>query len=279
MTEPVARLGVLSSFFSDQFLGNYETRSVETPWGSAAIDLAHVDDQAVACLWRYGRDLALPSHKINFRANLWAFRELGVEQIISQNAIASCNPNLQPGDVVISDEFIDFTRARPRSFFDEANAWVRVDMTHPFCPTLRSALIETGRPLFERRLAETGVFICVEGPRFETPAEIRMFRQWGADILGTPLVPEVILAREGEMCFASIAPIINFGAGLAPAVLHTGPGSMVDFYYGSGFHDRIEQAIRATLIAISSTPPSCSCQRALHGAFHGTPPVWFRSRH
>ncbi len=276
MTERLARLGVLSSFFSPDFLATYETCSVETPWGAAEVDLTQVDGEGVACIWRYGHDLALPSHRINFRANLWALRSLGVERLVSQNAIGSCNPDLVPGAVVISHDFIDFTHGRPHSFFDDAQAWVRVDLTEPFCGEMRQALIQAASPLFDH-LAERGVFICVEGPRFETPAEIGMFRQWGADIIGTPLVPEVVLAREAEICFASIAPIINFGAGLAAAVQHTGPGSMVDFYYGSGFHDRVERAIRD---AIRALPPQrrCGCGRALERAFHGTPPPWFEAR-
>ncbi len=277
MTGPTARLGVVSSFFSPEFLGEHETRSAETPWGSAEVDLARLDGQLVACIWRYGRGLAIPSHKINFRANLWAMRMLGVERLVSQNAIGSCNPDLPPGAVVISHDFIDFTHGRPRSFFDDADAWVRVDLTEPFCPEARRVLIEAGRPLFDQ-LAERGVFICAEGPRFETPAEIQMFRQWGADIIGTPLVPEVVLAREAEICFASIAPIINYASGLAPAVQHTGPGSMVDFYYGSGFHDRVEQAIRAALRALPSER-GCACGRALEQAFHGTLPPWFTPRY
>lgn len=277
MTGPVARYGVLSSFFSPTFLGTYDTRRVETPWGEAEVDLAQVDGQSVACIWRYGKGLAVPSHKINFRANLWALRTLGVERLVSQNAIGSCNPDLPPGSVVISHDFIDFTHTRPRSFFDDADAWVRVDLTEPFCGEMRSALAEAGRPLFVERFADRGVFICVEGPRFETPSEIRMFRQWGADIIGTPLVPEVVLAREAEICFASIAPVINYAAGLAPAVVHAGAGSMVDFYYNSGFHDAVETAIRATLRALPGTR-GCGCGRALQAAFHGTPPPWFQSR-
>jgi 5'-methylthioadenosine phosphorylase len=179
--------------------------------------------------------------------------------------------------VVISDDFIDFTHGRPRSFFDDADAWVRVDLTEPFCAEVRAALIQAAGPIFAGQLQDTGVFLCAEGPRFETPAEIRMFRQWGADIIGTPLVPEVVLAREAEMCFASIAPIINFASGLAPRVIHTGAGSMVDFYYGSGFHARVEDAIRAALLALPSER-QCGCGRALDGAFHGTPPAWFSAR-
>jgi 5'-methylthioadenosine phosphorylase len=272
------RFGILSSFFSAGFLVDSETRLVQTPWGPAEVDVGQLDGEPVACIWRYGRQLAVPSHRINYRANLWALRLLGVERVISQNAIGSCNPDLAPGQVVISHDFIDFTHARPRSFFDDADAWVRVDLSEPFCPELRAALIEAARPIFAAGLSEQGVFLCAEGPRFETPAEIRMFRQWGADIVGTPLVPEVILAREAELCFASIAPIINFASGLAPAVVHTGAGSMVDFYYGSGFHERVEAAMRAALRAVADER-TCACGRALDGAFHGQPPDWFVPRH
>lgn len=274
---PNVRLGILTSFISTGFLSNSETVAIDTPWGSAELDVGDLDGQPVAIIWRYGRHLALPSHRINFRANLWALRTLGVERVISQNAIGSCTETLPPGHVVISDDFIDFTHGRPRSFFDDADAWVRVDMTQPFCPETRSALIDSARPVFAGQLQERGVFLCVEGPRFETPAEIRMFRQWGADIIGTPLVPEVILAREAEMCFASIAPIINYGSGLSSTVLHTGSGSMVDFYYGSGFHDRVELAIRAALRTLAAER-ACGCGQALKGAFHGSPPEWFVPR-
>lgn len=277
MTSAV-RLAILSSFFSDSFLEGTTTHSISTPWGSARVEIGALDGEPVACIWRYGRELALPSHRINFRANIWALRALGVERLISQNAIGSCDLDLPPGNVVISDDFIDVTHSRPRSFFDDADAWVRVDMTEPFCGEMRNGLIAAAKPIFSDRLRERGVFLCSEGPRFETPAEIRMFRQWGADIIGTPLVPEVVLAREAEICFASIAPIINYASGLSPAVVHTGAGSMVDFYYGSGFHTRIEDAMRATLRALPADR-ACGCGQALKGAFHGTPPDWFVPRY
>jgi 5'-methylthioadenosine phosphorylase len=274
---PIVRYGVVSSYFSEQFVAERETWTVDTPWGPAEVDVGSYGAERVACVWRYGRQLALPSHRINFRANLWALRTIGVERLISQNAIGSCNPDLPPGHVVISHDFIDFTHLRPRSFFDDADAWVRVDMTQPFCGEMRSALIDAARAIFPSRVAHEGVFLCTEGPRFETPAEIRMFRQWGADIIGTPLVPEVVLAREAEMCFASIAPIINFASGLAPAVVHAGSGSMVDFYYGSGFHEQVEGAMHAALDRLPAER-MCGCDRALEGAFHGTPPQWFAPR-
>jgi len=273
--EPI-QVAVISSFFSPEWLRESEARSVSTPWGDASVDLARVEGRTVACLWRYGRDLALPSHRINYRANLWALRSLGVERVISQNAIGSANPALPPGAVLVSDDFIDFTHTRPKTFFDADDIWVRVEMTEPFCGEVRAALLAGGQGLFER-LQDGGVFLCAEGPRFESAAEIRMFRQWGADIVGTPLVPEVILAREAEICFASIAPIINYCTGLAPGVKHTGAGSMVDFYYGSGFHAGIERAIRAAIVGLPAKR-RCACGMALEGAFHGTPPAWFTPR-
>lgn len=237
------RLAAISSFFSPELLGGFEALAVPTPWGDAAIELAHVDGRRVACIWRYGRRLARPSHRINYRANVWALRLLGVERVISQNAIGSVNPDLPPGTVVIPDDFIDFAPNRPKTFFDADDVWTRVDLTDPFCVEIRRPLLAASDGLFDR-LRDGGVFLGAEGPRFESAAEIRMFRQWGADIVGTPLVPEVILAREAEICFASIAPIINYATGLAPSVTHVGSGSMVDFYYSSGFHATVERAIR-----------------------------------
>lgn len=272
----VARSAVISSRFTPSFLGDCETIQVSTPWGDAPLDIASVDGERVACLWRYGRDLTLPSHKINYRANMWALRTLGVDRIVSQNAIGSCNIALPPGTVVISDDFIDCTHGRPRSFFDEAEAWVRVDMSAPFCPPMRVALTEAAARGSDP-VIDHGVFLCAEGPRFESAAEIRMFRGFGADIIGTPLVPEIVLAREAEMCFASIAAIINYATGLAPEVRHVGAGSMVDFYYGSGFHDRIETAIRVALQALRGDR-TCTCRDAMRHGFHGTPPPWYQPR-
>lgn len=111
-----------------------------------------------------------------------------------------------------------------------------------------------------------------EGPRFETPVEIRAFQREGGDIVGTPIVPEVIFSREAEMCFASIAPVINFGSGMAPAVVHFGPGSMNEIYYKEGLHDLIEKTLIEAISGLS-TERTCNCAKALDGGFHGTPPA------
>jgi 5'-methylthioadenosine phosphorylase len=115
----------------------------------------------------------------------------------------------------------------------------------------------------------------VEGPRFETPAEIAMIVRMGGDLVGTPLVPEVVFARELQMCFASVSPVINYAAGMTPAVVHTGSGSMVDFYYGrDGLHDRVERVVLAALERLPHAL-ACPCRTALKGAVKGPLPAWW----
>jgi 5'-methylthioadenosine phosphorylase len=265
-------IGLVTSAASDNLLTGRKELKVSTPWGVANMLTGQIAGRDAAVVLRYGRGLTTPSHKINYRANIWALHELGVRQLISQNAIGSVNPALRPGDIVIPHDFLDRTKVRALSLFDEEECWVRVDMTEPFCPDMRKALIASASTLTDR-LIERGVFVCAEGPRFETPAEIRSLQRDGGDIVGTPLVPEVVIAREAEMCFASISPIINFGAGMAPAVVHFGPGSMNDLYYTGGLHDLVEKAIAGT-VALLPEERNCSCARALQSGFHGQKPAW-----
>lgn len=265
-------VGLISSAASERLLTDRREEQVATPWGTASVLLGRIGGREAAVVLRYGPKLLIPSHKINHRANIWALRELGVERVISQNAIGSVNPAIQPGDIVISHDFLDRTKNRALSLFDAEDCWVRVDMTEPFCPEVRRVLLEATTDMPDNVIGR-GVFACTEGPRFETPAEIRALQRDGADIVGTPMVPEVVFAREAEMCFASIAPVINFGAGMAPAVLHVGPGSMNDVYYANGLHDRIEQALMAT-VARLPVARACNCGKALRSGFHGQRPGW-----
>lgn len=267
-------VGLITSAASERMLTDRREELVPTPWGAAPVLTGRIAGREAAVVLRYGPNLTIPSHKINYRANIWALRELGVTRVISQNAIGSVNPAIRPGDIVISHDFLDRTKVRPLSLFDNDDCWVRVDMTEPFCSEVRRALIAATSRLSER-VIDRGVFVCFEGPRFETPAEIRAFQRDGGDIVGTPLVPEVVLAREAEMCFASVAPVINFASGLAPAVVHVGPGSMNDAYYEGGLHDRIEQALMNTIAELPAMR-TCRCGTALRGGFHGTRPSWLK---
>jgi 5'-methylthioadenosine phosphorylase len=271
-----APIGLITSAASENLLKDRKAERVKTPWGEAPVLIGTIGGRAAAVILRYGERLTTPSHKINYHANMWALRELGVESIISQNAIGSVNPAIRPGDIVISHDFLDRTKSRAQSLFDESECWVRVDFTDPFCPRLRNDLILAANK-HSNRVIERGVFVCTEGPRFETPAEIRVYQSEGGDIVGTPLVPEVIFAREAEMCFASIAPVINFGSGMAPAVVHFGPGSMNDAYYKEGLHDLIERTLIDAIAGVS-IDRTCNCGNALMGGFHGEPPAWLKSK-
>ena len=273
-TNSTAPVGLISSAASQRLLVDRREVQVTTPWGVASVLTGRIGGREAVVVLRYGPKLTIPSHKINYQANIWALRELGVERVISQNAIGSVNPVLRPGDIVISHDFLDRTKGRPLSLFDDAECWVRVDMTEPFCPEVRSSLLNATANMPDR-VFDRGVFACMEGPRFETPAEIRTLQRDGADIVGTPLVPEVIFAREAEMCFASIAPVINYASGMAPAVIHVGPGSMNDWYYSGGLHDRIEQALIDT-VAQLPTHRGCQCGNALRSGFHGQRPSWLK---
>lgn len=268
-------IGLLSSFhFRRAFLKNPRVEQVNTPFGTVTAYVGEMGGVPTACIQRYGPKMRVPAHKINYRAHIWAFKMLGVERIISNNAIGSINTMLRPGDMLVPHDFIDYTKSRPQSLYDEHDCWVRVDMTEPFCPNTRQALI-TGAQEVTDRIVDRGVWACFEGPRFETPTEIRMFQMLGGDIVGTPLVPEVIFAREAEICYASISAVINYGAGMAPAVVHIGEGSMFDYYLGTGLQKRVE---KATIAALKHLPAkrTCACATALDQAFHGEVPEWLK---
>jgi len=182
---------------------------------------------------RHGKGHKYPPHLINFRANIWGFRKLGVDKILSISAVGGINPNLNSGDFVISDQFIDFTKSRVQTFYegiysknddteikDEVSELlknkrvVHIDVTDPFCPEMRDTLIKVcdknNFPFHQK-----GVYVATEGPRLETSAEIKFLRLIGADIVGMTLVPEIVLARELKMHFASISVVTNLAAGIS----------------------------------------------------------------
>ncbi|ROP49092.1 MULTISPECIES: MTAP family purine nucleoside phosphorylase [unclassified Rathayibacter] len=266
MTYPLA---LITSRLSDRLIADARSRTVPTPFGEAIVVTGEVAGVPTVALERYGPQLSIPSHKINYRANIWALRSLGARSVISQNAIGSLNRMLRPGDIVISDDLLDRTQGRKSSFFDELDAWVRVDMTTPFCHRIRSPLIDATAALTERYFP-VGTFACFQGPRLETPAEVRALAREGGDIVGTPVATETILAKEAGLCFASIAPIINWGSGLAPEVNHA---AMNDFYYSSGLHERVEDAI-AGAAGMIDHQADCSCHASLDSAYFGERPDW-----
>ncbi len=191
---------------------------IHTEYGDALCVVGSHKGRTVAFMPRHGQKHSVPPHEINYRANILALRQLGVREIFATAAVGSLRRSLAPGSLVILDQFLDFTKARPLTFFDGGQPVTHVDMTEPYCPRLRSALRAAGERL-ELAAVPDGVYVCTEGPRFETPAEIRMFAQLGGDVVGMTSVPEVVLAREAGICYASVAMVTNYGAGLSGSPL------------------------------------------------------------
>ncbi len=209
-----------SGVYDPGILSDIREIKMDTPYySSAVLKVGTYQGEEIAFMARHGEKHALPPHRVNYHANIWALKMLGVERVLATAAVGSTNPMMRPGDFVIVDDFLDFTKTRSYTFFEgEEDGVVHTDFTTPYCPQLRQLLLETAA-----RLGVTahdgGVYACTEGPRFETPAEIRMIRQLGGDLVGMTNVPEVVLAHEAGLCYSLIAMVTNMAAGIAATSL------------------------------------------------------------
>ncbi|MCX6678562.1 MAG: MTAP family purine nucleoside phosphorylase [Methanothrix sp.] len=181
---------------------------VETPYGRVPIVRGKMLGQKIVFISRHG-DGHLPPHKVNYRSIISAAKISGASAVISTNTVGSMAGH-PLGSIFLPGDFVEFTKCRPNTFFEEKA--VHVDMSRPYCPVLRYSLAEAARSL-GRQVAE-GVYVCAEGPHLETPAQIRMMRQFG-DVVGMTGYPEVVLAREAALCYASLCIITNPAAGMA----------------------------------------------------------------
>ncbi|MDY6083810.1 MAG: S-methyl-5'-thioadenosine phosphorylase [Dialister sp.] len=230
---------------------------IDTPYGCVPYTAGKVGNKDIVFMARHGLHHTIPPHKINYRANIYALKMLGVSSIVSTTAVGSLNPSYKPGELVLVDQFIDFTKAREHTFFDGVHRGVaHIDMTHPYCETLREAILSAGKQL-NIPIHPSGTYICTEGPRFETPAEIKAFSLLGADVVGMTNVPECQLAREAEMCYATISMVTNYAAGITSEILtHKEVLECMDANIGS-FRKII------TILCDSYVPETdCSCHHA-----------------
>ena len=208
-----------SGFYDPSMLENVREMVVETHYGSAKVLVGERNGEEVAFLPRHGREHSVPPHLINYRANMLALKKLGVERIIATTAVGSLNMDMAPGDFVIVDQFIDFTKNRPLTYFEGGEMGVvHVDYTEPYCGEVRKALKDSADQLgFKAHYG--GVYVCTEGPRFETPAEIKMYAKLGGDLVGMTAVPEVVFARELGLCYGAVSMVTNYAAGISPQPL------------------------------------------------------------
>ena len=189
-------------------------KTVKTEFGEVEVDITEFEKNSIVFLARHGKDHVTPPHLINYRANLKALHKLGVKHIFATAAVGSLNREFPTGSLVILSDFIDMTKHRPLTFFEGGFEGTKhVNMDDPYCTYLRKNLLETARKN-DFRFRGDAVYICTEGPRFETEAEINMMREWGADVVGMTSVPEVVLAKELGFCYASVGLVVNMATGM-----------------------------------------------------------------
>ncbi len=198
-----------------------KTKKLSTPFGdpSDSYVVSEFSGIEVVFLPRHGSLHRIPPHKINYRANIWGFKELGVERVISLSAVGGISPEMKPGTIVVPDQIIDMTNGRDSTFYN-GDGVVHIDFTEPYCRELKESILEAGRKS-GIKLRKSGTYVCVNGPRFETKAEIEFFSGIGADIVGMTAMPEASLAREAELCFASVIVVTNYAAGIKEKKLTT----------------------------------------------------------
>jgi 5'-methylthioadenosine phosphorylase len=248
------KIAVIGGTSLEELLDTPETKKIRTNYGSATVKIGKVADKKVCFIQRHAEKHRTPPHRINHKANIQALSSLGVNRIISVGAVGSLKKNLKPGDFVIPDDFIDWTK-RTTTFYD--NETVHVDMAKPYCEELRLALYDCAKTGGSTHF--TGTYVCSEGPRFETAAEIRMFARFG-DIIGMTSVPEAILAREKEICYASLCFVTNYGTGLEE------PVTIKEVVRASAQKNKQIKQIIFDVIKKIPTERACTCGASLESA-------------
>jgi 5'-methylthioinosine phosphorylase len=205
------KIGILCGHHMPDLMKKPEKIRVETPYGEVTVYVSKLGAHDLFFIHRHGEQSNLPPHRVNHRGNIQAFASSHVFCIFSVGTVGSMKKAIRPGDLVIPHDFIDVTKSRSQTFFDEKR--VHVDMTEPFCSTLREALLQSCDKISDITFHEKGVYLATEGPRLETAAEIKLYSMV-ADIVGMTMVPEVVLAREKGICFASLCLVCNMATGL-----------------------------------------------------------------
>jgi 5'-methylthioadenosine phosphorylase len=259
---PSAEIGIFggSGFYS--FLERVETVELDTPYGmpSAPVAIGEVGGRQVAFIPRHGLQHELPPHRIPYRANLWALRELGVRRIVGPCASGALSADLTLGEFVVCDQFVDRTSGRADTFYDGPDT-THVSAADPYCPDLRRLLVETAAEL-GIPARDGGTVVVVQGPRFSTRAESHWFQQAGWDVINMTAYPEGMLARELELCYATIAMVTDYDVGVEGRPAVTAAEVVRVFEENNA---RLRQLLFATIPKIGPQRDDV-CSTALRGA-------------
>jgi 5'-methylthioadenosine phosphorylase len=258
-----AEFGVIggTGLYDPNLLKNVEEITVETPYGkpSDSITVGELAGKTVAFLPRHGKKHTIRPTDINVQANIFALKKLGVKRILAPSTVGSLREEYHPGEIAFIDQFIDRTTKREQSFYTKDRV-CHISVAEPMCPELRKNLIDVAKGL-DIKMHQIGTYVCIEGPRFSTKAESKMYRQWGADVVGMTLVPECVLAREAEICYANISTVTDYDVWKDHVV-------SVDDVLAT-MKNNIENVKRIIAQTIEKMPSECgcTCNQALKGAF------------
>ncbi|MGZ4716080.1 MAG: S-methyl-5'-thioadenosine phosphorylase [Acidimicrobiales bacterium] len=264
MAAETAAIGVFGGSGLYELLDDITEVALETPYGSPSgpLHLGTLGDRRVAFLPRHGADHAFPPHRINYRANVWAMREVGVSRILAPCASGSLQPDVEPGDFVVCDQLVDRTYDREQTYFDGPGA-NHVSFADPYCPELRAVAITAGRDE-GITVHEAGTVVVVQGPRFSTRAESNWYRSAGWQVINMTQYPEAYLARELGICYVSIALITDYDVGVE-GIAGVEPVTQEEVF---AFFDRNVDRVRGLLYrAIQAVPAerACSCADGPNG--------------
>lgn len=257
-----AQVGIFGGTgFYSLLTGDVQEVRVDTPYGppSDAVTIGEIGGRRVAFLPRHGKSHTIPPHRINYRANVWAMKSLGVTDIIAPSACGSLQSPIRPGDFVICDQFVDRTTGRIDTFYD-GPVVTHVSSAEPYCPILREHAIAVCR---ERDVSvhDRGTVVVIQGPRFSTKAESRWFTQMGWEVIGMTQYPECFLAREQEMSYVNISVITDYDAGLvgeADGASHVTSQEVVEMFRAN------QEKLRGVVLQLVETLPDTSQSPARH---------------
>ena len=268
MAEHKAEIGIFGGSGFYAFLEDVEEIAIETPYGAPSdrVALGEVGGRRVAFLPRHGGKHQHPPHMVNYRANLWAMKELGVTRIIGPCASGSLQVDVKPGDFVFCDQFVDRTRGRRDTFYDGPIS-THVSTAEPYCREMRSAAAGVATEL-GLDFHETGTVVVVQGPRFSTKAESRWFSNQGWQVINMTQYPECVLARELEICYLNISLITDYDVGLEdhPAIEPVTLDEVIKTFNDNNAKLR---DLLFELIPKLPTERDCVCAKALEGARFG----------
>jgi 5'-methylthioadenosine phosphorylase len=249
-----------TGFYDPALFTKSQEKRVKTKYGdpSDSLIVAEFKGKQVVILARHGREHTLSPSKVNYRANIDAMKQLGVSKLITISAVGSLKEDIKPGEFVFTDQFIDRTFGREKSFFETGKVG-HIGVAEPFCPNLRNILVSAAKEVKIPYHAK-GTCIVIEGPRFSTKAESMLYRSWGADTINMTLAPEVVLAREAEICYGNIAMVTDYDVWRDH---HVSNQMVVETVKRNS--ENVKKLLTAAIAMVEEK--DCECNHALDNAF------------